>query len=129
MPLPTPVRDTYRLGATPEDYRPGWLRAQLANIARVLWFPISRTALSGTTVTATDFLILADASGGAFTVTFPLPAQMQFAYVTVKRLNSGANAVTLGGTFDGVVNPTLASQYSAKTVFSDGSAWYTLATV
>lgn len=126
---PISVRKHYQLGAVPEEYRSGWLRSNLSDIARAIWAPMSRTVLAATTVVGSDAIILVDATAGAVSITFPLATQMQFAYVTVKKIDASVNAVTLVGTFDGAVNPTLATQYKSKLVFSNGVAWYTLATV
>lgn len=129
MPIPVAVRHLYKLGAVPEDYRAGWIRPQLSEIARAIWQPTSRTVTGAVTVKGADCILLADATAGAFTVTFPPAVQMQFAYITVKKIDASANAVTLGATIDGAANPTLATQYKSKLVFSDGISWYTLATV
>lgn len=129
MPIPVAVRRLYKLGAVPEDYRAGWLRTQLSYIARALWTPVSRTVVGAVTVDGADCIILADATAAPFTVAFPPAVQMQFAYITVKKIDASANAVTLGATIDGAANPTLATQYKSKLVFSDGISWYTLATV
>ena len=126
---PISVRKDYQLGAVPETYLAGWLRAQLSDISRAIWAPISRTVLAAMTVKASDVILLVDCTAGAVTVTFPPAAQMQFAHITVKKIDVSVNAVTLAATIDGAANPTLAAQYNAKTVFSDGVAWYTLATV
>jgi hypothetical protein len=75
----------------------------------------------------TDEVILADATGGAFTVTLPTAVGHGGKVFTVKRTNSGANAVTVGTTssqtIDGTTTAVLAAQYALRTVVSDGSNW------
>lgn len=111
-----------------------WLRLEFANVQRGMASASSRTVTAATTALVTDGLILADATGGAFTVTLPDPSGVPDMVVTVKRLNGGANAVTIGGTVDGAANPTLAAQYDALTVWAHvptggTGAWYVVASV
>lgn len=72
------------------------------------------TAVSGDTV-------LADATSGAFAVT--LPTATAGAKVTVKKIDSSGNAVTLTGTVDGASNPTLSNQWEAAELVGNGSTW------
>ena len=88
-----------------------------------------QTVTAAYTMVATDSLVLASASGGAVTVTLPAAQVMAGKAVTVKKTDSSGNAVTVGGTVDGVSNPTLASQYKAMTVRSDGTTWWKISTV
>lgn len=71
-------------------------------------------------------VVLADASGGAFTVT--LPAASDGRQVTVKKIDSSGNAVTIAtansGTIDGQSSESLASQHDVVEVVSDGGDWY-----
>lgn len=94
----------------------------------------SRSVTAATTVTVNDGLILVDATSAPVTVTFPAPSGVADLVVTVKKIDSSANAVTLAATIDGVASPTLASQYKAKTVWAyapagKAAAYYTVATV
>lgn len=79
---------------------------------------------------AEDWLVLADATGGAFTVTLPPAASVRNRAYVVKRLNSGGNAVTLDGngseTIDGATTLPLTAQYQVATVYSDGTEWWVL---
>lgn len=85
----------------------------------------TRSVSAATTATVNDGTILADATSAPFTVTLPTAAEAMNVTLLIVRTNGGGNAVTIGGTVSGVVNPTLGSQYSAKTVRSSGSgtAW------
>lgn len=75
-----------------------------------------------------DGVVLADASSGAFTVTLPSAAQASGATIRVKRLNSGANAVTVGAasgqTIDGAATKSLASPYAFLVLISNGTNWF-----
>lgn len=75
------------------------------------------------TVKATDYFVSADATGGAFTVTLPDVTASKGRELIIKRMNGGGNAVTIGGTVDGVSNPTLSSQYTYIRLFCDGVQW------
>ncbi len=76
-------------------------------------------------------LILANANGGAFTVTFLLAATAGNGFIIgVKKTDSSANAVTVDGngaeTIDGVITRTLNNQYDVEWYVCDGSNWHVL---
>ena len=87
---------------------------------------------AGTVVTKTTTytaasgeLVLASASGGAFTVT--LPAVAAGAVCTVKKTDSSANAVTVSpasGTIDGAATQQVTVQYESLDFISDGTNWF-----
>lgn len=103
------------------------------NLIRYLneFFPLtiaSKTAAY--TATLADQVILADATGAAFTVTLPTPVGKKGKPYIVKRLNAGANNVTVGtatGLIDGAATQVLAAQYAKITVISDGTNWQVIA--
>lgn len=72
-------------------------------------------------------MVLADATGGAVTVTLPTAASITGKVYTVKRINSGSNNVTLattgGQTIDGATTQVMTIQYTSLDVISDGSNW------
>jgi hypothetical protein len=74
-----------------------------------------------------DVMVRADATGGAFTVTLPTAVGRRGALRIIKRLNSGANAVTVaaaaGQTIDGTSTISLSSQYMAVSLISNGVGW------
>lgn len=88
----------------------------------------SRTVTTSDTLTPADFLILADATAGALTVTLPVAANSRGALIVTKKTDASGNAVTVAGdgseTIDGAANVSLASQYDAVTVACDGSGWW-----
>ena len=73
----------------------------------------------------TDGLVMADATGGAFTATLPTAVGKKGKRYTVKRMNAGGNNVTAGTTgsetIDGAATSALTAQYESVTVVSDGS--------
>ena len=83
------------------------------------------TTSKTTTYSAVDGdFVLADASGGAFTVTLPTPTAGR--RVAVKKTDSSANAVTVAtasGNIDGSSTRTLAAQYQAQHYAADGTNW------
>lgn len=101
-----------------------------------------KTALSGVirstistktgayTLTATDSVILADATGAAFTVTLPTAVGISGTVYFVKRINAGGNNVTLDGAgaevIDGATTYVLTAQWQSVTIISDGAAWFVL---
>lgn len=78
----------------------------------------STTVTSNYTIRPSDAVVRADATGGAITLTLPAAQSMVGNRVTVKRLNSGANLVTLSAAdlIDGSATAVLASQYARVTV-------------
>lgn len=79
-------------------------------------------------VTDDDFLILADATGGAITLNLPPAALVLYHVFIIKRLNSGVNSVTIDGdgaeTIDGALTFVLSNQYDSINIISDGTAYW-----
>lgn len=77
-------------------------------------------------------IILANSSGGAFTLTLPAAATSSGAWYTVKFIDSGTNTVTLDGNasenIDGAAtNTELDAQYDYITIVCDGDEWHVIA--
>jgi len=91
-------------------------------------YTTSRNALTKTgafTATMND-IILADASGGAFSVTLP-STPTAGVVIDVKKTDSSANAVTVdgnGNNIDGDSTYIMYSQYESISIFADGSNWW-----
>lgn len=83
------------------------------------------------TVDSTMSMILADATAGAVTVNLPAVASSKGRLITVKKVDSGGNAVTLDGagaeTIDGATTLATTTQWVAFTVWCDGTAWFAVA--
>lgn len=120
---PIPLLDGSSTNAVVEWARRfiGWASTQMAGLQRASAVSLSRTVAAATTATAADHVILANATGSAFAVTLPDPASVLEAVITIVRINGGGNAVTIGGTVSGAVNPTLGSQWAAMTVAAIGT--------
>lgn len=76
------------------------------------------------TITGDDYTILADATSAGFTVTLPAANTSTGRIFIIKKIDASGNAVTIGGTVDGVSNPTLTSQWQTARVQSNGTAYY-----
>ena len=78
------------------------------------------------TIVATDGLILADATGGAFTVTLPTAVGNAGQQFIVKRISTGANVLTIATTgaqtIDGAAT-YLPVAWEAVPLTSDGANW------
>lgn len=79
-----------------------------------------------TIVAATDDYISGDAAGGAFSITLPTAVGVTKP-LTIKRMNSGANNVTVATTssqtIDGSTTYVLDQQYQSITVVSTNANW------
>lgn len=70
-------------------------------------------------------IVLANATGGGFTITLPSAVSNTNSY-TVKKTDSSSNGVTIAsssGTIDGGSTAILYVQYAAITAISDGTNW------
>lgn len=91
-----------------------------------------RAVTATTTLTANDFVVLCDPSGGAITVNLPAVASIQPGRGYRIRTTGTTNAVTIDGnaseTIDGSTTKTLASgAIHGVEIVSDGTAWFTTA--
>jgi hypothetical protein len=79
-------------------------------------------------VAASDTIIFCNATGGNMTVTLPSAASHTGRNLTVKRINTTANTVTVGsaaGTIDGAASYIIpGGTLNSITVVSDGTNWY-----
>lgn len=110
------------------------IERQLQDLENILGrFPVFyavRSVTASTTVVDSDDLILADATGGAITVTLPAASVNAGRRFTVKKVDASANAVTYDGagaeTIDNGGTFGWTTQYSAYTIQSDGTAWWVI---
>lgn len=84
------------------------------------------------TTTLNDDIILADATGGAFTVTLLSAATAGAGKkYFIMKTDSTANAVTIDGngseTINGALTRALSAQYAYAVIVSDGSNWFVIA--
>ncbi|HEY1166373.1 MAG TPA: hypothetical protein VGE90_14435 [Chitinophaga sp.] len=83
------------------------------------------------TVNAGDNTVLADATGGALTITLPSPGTIAGRMYTIKKIGSGGidNEVTIttsGGTIDGNSNYIIYNDWTFVTLQTDGTDWYVI---
>lgn len=83
------------------------------------------------TIKENDATILANATGGAFSVTLPTAVGLQGQRYFIKKTDSSANAVTVATTssqkIDGATTFSLSTQYAKVTVISDNANWQIVA--
>lgn len=83
---------------------------------------LARAAKTGNyTLLLTDDFVACDASGGAFTITFPAAASSTNKVLAVKKTDTSFNAVTLSGT--GMTTNYLMTVGETARFISDGSTW------
>ena len=133
----------YRWGTQSEKIKPEQLIRQLNTALRGLMHDMDAGILvphmkrglrwvgQNYTLTALDFGLVVEASGGARTVTLPPAADVPGEIYWIKKGDSSANAVTIDGnaseTIDGSATQSLANQHDVKWVQSDGINWYIMA--
>lgn len=108
------------------------IERQLQDLENLLGrFPVFyavRSVTASTTVVDSDDLILADATGGAITVTLPAVSLNAGRRFNIKKTDASGNAVTIDGasseTIDGATTVAISTQYASYTVQSDGTAWW-----
>jgi len=82
-------------------------------------------------VTAADNTVLADATGGAITITLPSPGTIAGRMYTIKKIGSGGidkevTITTSGGTIDGGSNYIIYNDWTFVTLQTDGTDWYVI---
>jgi len=132
------MSDTLPPGATVYAKRPfpspeklgEFLNRELSIVERAIRdrrLRLQRTVTDDLTLTNQDDIIYADATGGAITITLPDARKFWGYSFTIKRINAGANAVTVdagASTIDGSASYPITVQYEAITPTSDGSQWW-----
>ena len=85
---------------------------------------LSQSKTSNYTMSVIDRSVNADVSGGAITITPPPAADTEGMEFNIIKIDSSINAVTIGATVNGVVNPTLTRQHDSATMRSNGTAYF-----
>jgi hypothetical protein len=87
-----------------------------------------RSVTTSGNVVSGDYFLICNAAGGSITLTLPPAALVPGRIYVFKRINSGANTVTVDAyaseTIDGALTHVLSPQWNAITIISDGTAWY-----
>ena len=90
-----------------------------------------RSVTTSGNVVSGDYLIIADATAGAITMTLPPAALVPGRIYAFKRINSGANQVIIDGyaseTIDGALTHSMSPQWNSLVIMTDGVAWFKLA--
>lgn len=86
------------------------------------------TVTTNTTLTASHYTVLADATSGNITITLPAVSGTTRRIYVVKKIDSSANTVTIDGnaseTIDGATTQVIGTQWQSYTIQSNGTAWY-----
>jgi hypothetical protein len=86
------------------------------------------SVITSYSVIATDHTIIADAAGGAFTVTLPSAVLNPNRIIIVKRINTTNDVLvaSTAGSIDGAVSRLLNTQWLSETYQSNGTNWYVI---
>jgi len=111
-------------------YYQGDVRSRLAipiakEILDTVYFSPNVVPVTSNYIASNGDIVLADASGGAITVTLPSPQAN--AIVNVKKIDSSTNPITIdgnGANIDGEASIQITTQYESYTLVSDGSNWW-----
>ena len=74
-----------------------------------------------------DRVVLADATSAQVTVTIPDATTVRGKWISVKKVDSSGNNVVISptvGNVDGAATATITTQYTSRTMISDGSNWW-----
>lgn len=75
-----------------------------------------------------ETFIAADPTSASITITIPGASTVKWRQITVKKIDTGVNTVTIGtsdsSTIDGSSTKVLTSSYESATMVSDGVNWY-----
>ena len=90
-----------------------------------------RSVSATTTITTSDYAILANSTAVAISVTLPAASTVTGRIFFIKRVNAGANSVAVnpvgGETIDGGPFHSLTAQWARIEIISNGSAWFIIA--
>jgi len=107
----------YDIGTSEHRFKDGYVKP-IYEIA-------TKTATA--TLTASEQIILADATGGAFTITLPTATGDAGRWFDIKKISSNTNAITIATsdaeTIDGATTVLMPSKENKIKVVSDGTGW------
>ena len=96
------------------------------NQNRIRRAPRVHSVTAAYSVALSDGVVLADATGGAYSVTLPAAGSAANMEFIVKKIDASANAITVAatsGNIDGSASASLSNQWDALHVVSDGTDW------
>jgi len=122
----SPFRQVYSRRRVPRDGAQvgPWLETELLSVQRSVAPPRTFTVTAAYTATQSDGLILVDCTAAGVTVTIPDPVKSQGQRLNIKKIDATVNVVTIGGTVDNTLNPTIVTQYVSLELMSDGTSWW-----
>lgn len=87
-----------------------------------------RSVTTSGSVVSGDYFLICDATAGAIVLTLPPAALVAGRIYVFKRINAGANTVTVDAyaseTIDGAATHVLSPQWNSITIISNGTAWF-----
>lgn len=109
----------------------GWRLAATATSSNKIYYTWIKgapviTVTSNYTMLESDEVILVDTTTAPVTITL-LPTPVVGTIITVKKIDSSANAVTIDGNgknIDGQATQTINNQFTANKMTYDGTAWF-----
>ncbi len=94
-------------------------------------FGTVRSVTASTSIVSSDFAIIANSTAAAITVSLPPAATANGRIFFVKRVNAGANHVTVdpfgSETIDGTATYSLTTHWSKVSIISNGTEWFIVA--
>ena len=90
-----------------------------------------RSVTASGSVVSGDYFLICDATAGAIVLTLPPAALVAGRIYVFKRVNAGANTVTVDAyaseTIDGAATHVLTPQWNSLLIMTNGVAWFILA--
>ncbi|UEC03983.1 hypothetical protein [Burkholderia vietnamiensis] len=118
-------------GTTIGGTTPAAITASALNSTGAVALPVKTISASASTGAA-DFVVKVSASTGAVTYTLPSAASSTNRIVSVQKIDSSANAVTIAAsgadTINGAASQAISTQWGAITLQSDGTTWTVIQT-
>lgn len=130
---PGTVSGSYAITLPPAVASAGQVLTDVAGNGTLTWvtpvspnLAITNKTANYTAVAGTDKVITCDASGGAFTITLPAASGNTGVTFMIKKTDSSVNTVSVSSsdTIDGLTSQSIATQYQAITVVSNGTVWW-----
>lgn len=114
----------YAKRSVPVQYDAGFFESEFGNIQRAIQPTVIRSITAAAKQQINDTVVFCNATAGAISYTLLAPALAGPFPVHIKKTDATANAITLVGTVDGTVNPTIVVPMVSLELVSDGTAWW-----
>lgn len=126
---PILARPKYTKLPVPTSYSSQFLATEFGNVQRAIPSVQVRIIFGDDRPTTNDSVILCDATSGPITITLQDPSLVQGLVLTIKKIDSTGNAVTIIAQVDNASNPTLSSQYKSITLVAVPGMYAKIASV